>query len=160
MNKHTEAIMALEPFAAILDGLEDLAQSCSVSSFEETEFTVPIRLSDLLEATRVLKEWNKKHSHPVLKPRLKCKTCGILNYYENLLKGRCPSCEDEMRVIEATEGVARIKESKKVTMKKMEDPQKNMAVLLRSLTDEELEEFFKSVSIKDAVLYRTLLKKF
>jgi len=160
VNKHTEAIMALQPFAALLNNLEDLAQACSVSSNELDEFTVSIKLSDLLEATRVLKEWNKKHSHPVLKPRLKCKTCGILNYYENLLKGRCPSCEDEIRAVEATEGVAKIKESKKVTAKKMEDPQKKMVVLLRSLNDEELEGFFKSVSRKDAILYRALLKKF
>ncbi len=165
MNKHTEAIQALQPFAALLTNLEDLAQACSVSSTDSDTFTISIKLSDLQEASRVLSEWNKKHSSlSPLKKRIRCKTCGELNYYENLEDGRCSYCVQELEIYLKFSDIEEVKEKgkkrKKAIEGKTDSIYEKLVKQMRALSNEELEEFIQSVPPHDAVVYRKLLLKY
>ncbi len=166
MNKHTEAIIALKPFASLLTNIEDLAKSCSSSlSPEDTTFTISIKLSDLNEASRVLSEWNKKHSfQSPLKKRIRCKTCGDLNYYENLQDGRCSFCFQELEIYLKFSDIEEVKEKgkkkKKAIEGKTDSIYEQLVRKMRALDDDELEEFIQSVPPHDAVVYRKLLLKY
>lgn len=166
MNKHTEAIQALQPFAALLSDIEDLAKSCSVSSQEEATFLIPFKLSDLIEASRVTKEWEDKQANPKIKTRIRCKTCGVLNYYQNLIEDRCPTCDDEMRIYLSFGEVEVVKEKKTRGKKKGNGKTKERSIYekivkeMRAMGADELEGFLRSVPKKDSIFYRELLRKY
>ena len=160
MNKHTEAIQALQPFASLLSNIETLAESCSAHSNDCT-FTIPIKLGDLQEASRVLREWNKKHSYlSPLKKRIRCKTCGDLNYYENLEDGRCSFCVDHMRIYLTFGEIEVVRDRKQKTKKKTDSIYEQIVKQMRTMDDDELKDFLDSVPIHDAVVYRKLLIKY
>ncbi len=160
MNKHTEAIEALRSLSPSFL-FESLKKS---SSLDTTPLILNTTFGALREAQRILEEWDEKIMNPPYIKRLRCKTCGIPTYYENLNGDeRCPACEDEMRIYLATavEDEEEREEEKKETRKRERSNKamRSLAFQITALPSNERLVFMSSLSPIDKVLVKSIIKK-
>lgn len=156
-SKHREAIEALEPFVNAIKTCQE--------NIEVADPDMPVRItvlvSELKEADSVVSSWYHKQNHPKLRQRIRCKTCRVPNYYENLNpEGRCSFCEQALRDYVLNELSEERQEERKVEkQKKKNDSDLNhIAEEIRKLNDNEINQLLAGLNSSDAQFVRGILK--
>lgn len=152
-SKHREAIEALEDLLDQIKAIK-IPEWIDIDHFR-------IEGLNLTQAQSVVSSWYHKQNHPKLRQRVRCKTCQVPNYYENLnSEGRCSFCEKALRDYVLNELTEERKEERKVEKqkKKNDSDLTNIAEDIRKLTDGEINQLLAGLNSSDAQFVRGILK--